>query len=439
MHSARLLPWVSPLDAARLLTPGKQCFVLLYSAMENAHSGRYSYLALDALQHAHPKGFSELEALITPASDSPVDYWFGYLGYGMRHHLETLPIDPPSTISLPDAHFTRFATVLQFDHHTQQLTLHGIDSGYKSRLKSYADAPPDNITDMPAAQPWQITSLASNMSRDEYMQHVQHILSHIHMGDIYQINLTRKFFGTLDIAPSPLALFAALMGASPSPYAALIQHDEVAILSSSPESFLSIDTGGHVITRPIKGSAPRGNNQEEDEQLRQQLHADSKERAENLMIVDLMRNDLSRSCVPGSVKLDALYEVLTYRTVQHLISSISAQKRDNVSSASLIAGCFPPGSMTGTPKIRAMQLASEYEKAERGIYSGALGWLSGNGSGELSVVIRTILLQKERFEFQVGGGIVADSLPEREWQETLLKARGICAALGCDMKALEAL
>lgn len=191
-----------------------------------------------------------------------------------------------------------------------------------------------------------------------------------------------------------------------------------------------MDAEGRVTVRPIKGSAPRGRTPEEDARFRDSLTLSEKDRAENLMIVDLMRNDLARGCVPGSVNVSNLFELTTHPLVHHLSSTISGVKREEVSALQLVAGCFPPGSMTGAPKVGAMRLCTALERLERGVYSGALGWFGGDGSVDLSVVIRTLVVQENRFEFQVGGGVVADSTPEGEWREALVKARGLARLLG---------
>jgi anthranilate/para-aminobenzoate synthase component I len=211
------------------------------------------------------------------------------------------------------------------------------------------------------------------------------------------------------------------------------------VLSSSPERFLNIDASGHMESRPIKGTAPRLVDPTQDAIIRKQLATSEKDRAENLMIVDLMRNDLARSAEPGSVEVERLFDVSSYATLHHMASTITGQKRADISTVEAVQYCFPPGSMTGAPKVRAMEWCLKHEAIRRGIYSGALGWFGGDGSCDLSVVIRTLIIEGSRFEFQVGGGIVADSSPEDEWRETMTKARGILRALGVDGTVLESL
>jgi para-aminobenzoate synthetase len=274
------------------------------------------------------------------------------------------------------------------------------------------------------------------MTKAEYLTRVQHILDAINRGDLYQANLTRKFYGSFATVPCPARLFMRLAHVSPAPYSALLKFGNRAIVSSSPERFLQLGEDGQVEARPIKGSAPRAADAGEDKDIRDALANNPKDRAENLMIVDLMRNDLARGCVIGSVRTEALFEVTTYATVHHMSSTISGQRRPDVTPLELVAQCFPPGSMTGAPKIHAMKLCSALEPRARGIYSGAIGWFGGDGAADLSVVIRTLVVDGERFEFQVGGGIVADSTPEGEWRETLTKARGLAAALHIPIEQL---
>ncbi len=203
--------------------------------------------------------------------------------------------------------------------------------------------------------------------------------------------------------------------------------------------FLKIDADGRMAARPIKGTAPRHADPAQDEASREALAASGKDRAENLMIVDLMRNDFSRSSIPGSVKAERLFEVTSHTGIHHMASTVTGQKAPGLSTLEAIMHCFPPGSMTGAPKITAMNLCSALEQDARGVYGGAIGWLGGDGSAELSVVIRTLIVSGDRFEFQVGGGIVSDSAPQREWMETMDKSRGILKALGLPPEAIASL
>jgi len=422
-----LLPWSTPLAAASELASDEHCFVLLYSGQQRKNTGRYSYLALYPMETVTGDNFSALSKL--SKSGTPFDNaWFGYLGYELLHNNENIPFETLSYITLPDLCFTRFGLILVFDHHNQSLTSHRMPHIKLPKISGNANPP---------VHPPVTDSLTSPMPRDEYLQIIERTQEAIARGDFYQANITRKFTGTFTGKPDPFAIFCRLCKASPGTYSAFIRMDDKAIISSSPECFLKIDANGVMESRPIKGTSPRFPDKEQDDNSRYYLESSEKERAENLMIVDLMRNDLSRSCEPGSVKVERLFEVSSYATLHHMESTITGQKRPDISTLNAVRNCFPPGSMTGTPKIKAIQWCMEQEKIRRGVYSGALGWFSGDGACDLSVVIRTLIIDGNRFEFQAGGGITTDSEPEKEWQETIIKARGIMAALGINEEILK--
>lgn len=424
------LEWHSPLEYLAALTGRGVDYALLYSGMRTAYSGRRSLLALHPEQTIKAEDFAALGEALTTDATCYANCWLGYLGYGLKHAVENVPQDAPSHIALPALHMRRYHTVLVFDHDAKTLECHRL----------HADSPlppaPAPVRDYTAVA---ISALDSDMARAKYLAHVQHIKDAIRAGTLYQANLTRKFFGRFATAPDIESLFSHLTQVSPAPYSALLKQGDTAILSSSPERFLHLDAAGQVEARPIKGSAPRAADAAEDAAIRNALYHSEKDRAENLMIVDLMRNDLARGCVVGSVKTDALFDISTYATVHHMASTISGQRREDVTPLQLVAQCFPPGSMTGAPKIKAMQLCSALEPRARGVYSGAIGWFGGDGSVDLSVVIRTLVVQGTTFEFQVGGAIVDDSTPEGEWEETLTKARGLAKALSLPLERLRAL
>lgn len=410
----KTLLWREPLDVAACIPAEESCWALLYSGLRNEFTGRYSYLALRPHQEIISDHFPDT---------LPKGEWFGYLGYGLKNTLEKLPVDIVSTINPPPLWLVQYRLVLCFDHEERVI-----------RVVAHSD---EDLASIPVqkiarGEKAAIVSVTSNMTKPQYQNHVRTIKSAIEQGMVYQANLTRKFIVEFDRAPQPFALFTRLCAASPAPYSAFMKLKDYAVISSSPEQFLRIDASGKVETRPIKGSAPKDSDPAE-------LYHSVKNRAENLMIVDLMRNDLSRCCEVGSVKVDELYKVTSYATVHHMASTITAQKRADATMLDVIKASFPPGSMTGAPKIRAMELCTALEQQTRGIYSGAIGRLCADGECDLSVVIRTIIMQGLRCEFQVGGGIVADSDPEEEWQETMTKARGIASALGISMDVLEGL
>ncbi len=392
---------ISPIHTASALHLAGEDFALLLSSLRTSYSGTRSLLASGVAERIEGEDYSALRPALTQGE------WFGWLGYGMRHATESLPKDAPSIISLPSLCMTRF---LQMDEMT--------------------DAP-DFFANAVYDKTSSVASLASSMTQIQYLDKVAATIERIRAGHLYQANITRKFYGTLRDDASPGEIFARLCRISPAPYSAWLKAGDVHILSSSPELFLRITPDGAMTTRPIKGSASIDTAPED-------LRHSPKDRAENLMIADLMRNDFSRVAVSGSVCVSELFGVDSFPTIHHLSSTVEARLAPSYTVLDAISACFPPGSMTGAPKIAAMRWCSKMEGMERGIYSGALGWLRSDAC-ELSVVIRTLVIQGNRFEFQVGGGIVADSDPASEWRETLTKARGIAGALGIEQEELAAL
>ena len=419
------IPWRDPLKFLPAL-PEMESYCLLYSALIGEGFGRYSLLALWPQETHKGNDWQKLSAKKS---------WFGYLGYGLKNKLENLPEDKPSArFNLPDFWMTNYNLVATFDHFEKIITAEATSQEFIDQFAALESLPAPTLPEAPFFE-----NLGSNMSKSGYMQKAKEVLEAIKAGEVYQANLTRKFFGEWSKPVSPVAVFNALCRYSPAPYSALIKCGVNYILSSSPEMFLDISKDGKVITKPIKGSAPRARDIEEDKRIRAELATSEKNRAENLMIVDLMRNDLSRSCEAGSIKVDSLHDITSYLTVHHMSSTILGQMQKNKTALDVVKGCFPPGSMTGAPKIKAMELCSKLEQDARGPYAGAIGMFAADGSAHLSVVIRTLLMCHKTFEFQVGGGIVADSTPEGEWQETLIKSRGISAALKLPEDELAAL
>lgn len=298
-----------------------------------------------------------------------------------------------------------------------------------------------------------VPEFALDQSKDEYLDSIQRCLDFIAAGDSYEVCLTNTAQGPslADMGFSPESAYRSLRHTSPVPYGAFLKfspnvasstHDgsdgssanggdfrPFHILSASPEQFLKI-TNRRVTAQPIKGTRPRGRNAEEDAAWRQELRNNSKDRAENLMIVDLLRNDLGRVCEVGSVRVPRIFAVETYSHVHQLVSTIEGQLAYGVSPLDCVAACFPGGSMTGAPKVRTMEIIQELERRPRGFYSGAVGWISPNGCADLSIVIRTLVCSPNATTFGVGGAIVWDSDPEGEFKETMVKARALLEALG---------
>jgi len=270
-------------------------------------------------------------------------------------------------------------------------------------------------------------AIRSSFTRAAYLKGVERVREYIFAGDIFQANLSQRFEAPL--SESPWALYRRLRERNPAPFAAFLDFPGVAVLSASPERFLRVDSDCRVETRPIKGTRPRGLGPEHDAALGQALAESAKDRAENLMIVDLMRNDLSRVCAPGTVRVAELFALEQYATVHHLVSTVVGQLAPGADALDLLRAAFPGGSITGAPKLRAMEIIAELEPSRRGVYCGSIGYWSVTGELDTSIAIRTAVVRNGRVYFNAGGGIVADSDPEDEYQETLDKARGLIDAL----------
>jgi para-aminobenzoate synthetase component 1 len=269
--------------------------------------------------------------------------------------------------------------------------------------------------------------LRSSFTHADYLDAVQRVIDYIYAGDIFQANLSQRFEAPLNEAP--WTLYQRLRTRNAAPFAAYLDFPGAPVLSASPERFLRVSAEGHVETRPIKGTRPRGLGPEHDAALGRALTESAKDRAENLMIVDLLRNDLSRACRPGTVRVPELFALERYATVHHLVSTVVGDLNEGVDPLDLLRAAFPGGSITGAPKLRAMEIIAELEPSQRGIYCGSIGYWSVSGELDTSIAIRTAAVRNGRVYFSAGGGIVADSVPEQEYRETLDKARGLIDAL----------
>jgi para-aminobenzoate synthetase component I len=281
---------------------------------------------------------------------------------------------------------------------------------------------PINTFASPVSSP---ISFQPEITEEAYVAMVNRAKEYIAAGDIYQVCLAHRF--SAPFTGDPWSLYLALREASPAPHAAFLDFGDETILSSSPECFLKMD-GRSVMTRPIKGTRPRGSSPLEDERLALELMDSSKESAELLMITDLERNDLGQVCEFGSVSVSRLLELERHPQVFHLVSTVEGTLRDGISHVQALASCFPGGSISGAPKKRALEIIRELEPAPRGLFTGAIGYFGYNGQSQFNIAIRTVIARDGRAEFHVGAGITADSDPSQEWQETLYKAAGILKA-----------
>jgi para-aminobenzoate synthetase len=269
--------------------------------------------------------------------------------------------------------------------------------------------------------------MALRHDRTAYLDRIAAAMNEIRDGESYEVCLTNTV--NAQMALDPRLTYSWLRSISPVPYSALLEFPDLAVLSASPERFLSIGSDRVVESKPIKGTRPRGSTPQEDEALRRELGSQEKDRAENLMIVDLIRNDLNTVCEVGSVQVPKLFHVETYAPVHQLVSTIRGTLRQEASAVACVRATFPGGSMTGAPKIRTMQIIDRLEEGPRGLYSGALGWFGLGGAADLNIVIRTLVITPDKVTFGVGGAVIALSDPVEEFEETVVKSRAMTTAL----------
>ncbi|QXH94721.1 aminodeoxychorismate synthase component I [Pseudomonas ogarae] len=339
----------------------------------------------------------------------------GYLGYELK---ALVGVRNAHVSELPDALFYLPQNMLVLDHSSEITYLCHLWGERLALQPASDDIQADNtlFTPGPVAE----SSLGLADCSSTYMAKVGACLRQIVDGESYEICLTNR--ASLHCMDDPLSIYLRMRRISPVPYGAYVNTGTFSILSASPETFLTIDATGRITSRPIKGTRPRGDDPELDLALKRDLARSSKDRAENLMIVDLVRHDLNSICVPGSVKVPKAFDIESYSSVHQLVSTVEGQLRAGVRSFTAIRACFPGGSMTGAPKVRTMEIIDKLESSARGVYSGALGWIGFDGYTDLSIVIRTAVIKDGIARFGIGGAIVAASDPEEEMHETLVKA-----------------
>ncbi len=347
--------------------------------------------------------------------------WFLYLGYELAGEIEPVLRLPLS--GLPSAYAVRIPAALIRDCVTGRNCL-VIEDGF-SHLQDEIIRDIENC-DIKETASVTIAALIEDPEQ-RYLESVERIKRYIHDGDVFQVNLSRRWQG--DYTGCPVDLYQSLCRANPAPFAALAQYADMAIVSSSPERLIEV-RDGLVQTRPIAGTHPRGETPEQDQALQQALLQHPKEQAEHVMLIDLERNDLGRVCIPGSVHVNELMVLESYAHVHHIVSNVCGRLRNGVTPGEVIAAVFPGGTITGCPKVRCMQIIAELEQCARGAYTGSLGYLNRDGSMDLNILIRTLTLRNGTLSLRTGAGIVADSVAEKELQETRHKAKGLLRALG---------
>jgi para-aminobenzoate synthetase component I len=376
----------------------------------------------------------------------------GLFGYGLQHAVERIPRPHYDEFAVPDLAVGVYDWVVGWDHASERAWL--VSTGYPEtgrkrreratrRLSEVRDClhsrPHAPRADVPHAEravyskdlapqhplPGHAT-VTSTFDRGGYLAAVRRAIEYVHAGDCFQVNLSQRLLAPL--TEHPLELYARLRERNPAPFAGYFDVGPFAVASASPERFLRV-TDGDVETRPIKGTRPRGRTPEEERARIADLVASPKDRAENVMIVDLLRNDLGRVCGYGSVRVPKVCQIETYKYVHHLVSEVRGRLADGKTPLDLLRACFPGGSVTGAPKVRAMEIIAELEPTARGPYCGSLGYVGFDGTADTNILIRTFTAGHGWVQFPVGGGIVADSEPEREYEETLHKAEGLLRAL----------
>lgn len=460
---------------------GEQRHRAWLDSASNPHSlGRYSYLAVDPWKILHGRGTQfwlkgQQLCSLSPWSVLQEEFQSGMdesscdddllppfrggaiflLGYELGRSLEKLPEPKSTDFFTPDIWVGWFDTIICWDHeraqawivstgkseidparrreraelkinHLSQLIRHGPVSPKPRESVKEKALNPDQLIRVPLPR-FTDLKVYSHFSRINFEGAVARAVEYIHAGDCFQVNIAQRLLARQD-RPSD-QLYLGLRRKNPAPFAGYLDLGTTQIISASPERFLRVGRGRVVETRPIKGTRPRGATQKLDDSLAQELKNSPKDRAENVMIVDLMRNDLGRVCDPGSIQVSEVCRLESYPTVHHLVSVVKGTLRQGKTSIDLLKATFPGGSVTGAPKIRSMEIITELEGVARGPYCGCLGWIGDDGQMDTNILIRTITANGGWLQFPVGGGIVADSIPEMEFEETLHKAEGLLKGL----------
>lgn len=362
------------------------------------------------------------------------DWLFGFLTYDLKNETEDLSSNNFDGIELPNLHFFQPKIVIEFpknllDELAGEIKIH---SKYQNVLNIFEEINATRTLEYGSFSNKKVQKkdIKNRISKEEYLETISKIKSHISKGDIYEMNFCQEFY-VEDIDLNPYILFEKFNTVGKAPFSAFYKFKNKYLLCASPERFLKSlpshnEKGKKLISQPIKGTSKRGSTLEEDELLKQQLYNSPKDRSENVMIVDLVRNDLARSCKAGSVKVEELFGIYPFEQVHQMISTVVGDLKEHTHFIDAIKNAYPMGSMTGAPKVRAMQLIEEFEKTKRGLYSGAVGYITPEGDFDFNVVIRSMIYNQDKkyLSYQTGGAIVFDSSPEGEYEECLLKAKG---------------
>jgi para-aminobenzoate synthetase component 1 len=383
--------------------------VVWLDCRESSHQhAQYSWIAARPSKIRSGKAEDTAWMDLQEAFRKEPDWWVGYLGYDMKNELEDLHSKNSALVEVPDYWFMVPELLIRLDHQSNKLEV------IRGELPDVPDQKEDRA--------YKATPLVARQSKDHYVQAIRAIQHDIYEGRYYELNYSYPMEGELE--GDALTWYDDIQAEGAVPFGAYLSLPEAKVCCFSPERFLKRE-GPCLFSQPIKGTRGRGETPERDRELRESLTLSQKDRAENLMIVDLVRNDFHRIAKTGTVTVDPLFEIQTFPTVHQMVSTVHARVDPEANPFELIAACFPMGSMTGAPKIEVMRRIEELETYKRGIYSGAIGYLDPDGNFDFNVVIRTAIIQNERMVYPVGGAITSDSDPEQEWEETIIKARAL--------------
>ncbi|WP_422124526.1 anthranilate synthase component I [Planococcus sp. X10-3] len=436
---------LTPIAVFNRLQGPKKC--LLESSLKTSHTGRYSFIGADpsktfigegnqlreidcrsGQETLHQGKPLELLKGLVPTELEDVEGLpftggaLGYIGYDAIGAYE--PVDPArvNSLQMPDIHLHYYETIVIFDHVKHDVTIVSRD-GKAEEVEAQlqlSEASEDPESPQPLV-------FRSNTDEASYKGKVARAKEHIENGDVFQIVLSQRL--SADYAGDPFTLYRKLRKQNPSPYQFYIDFTDYAVVGASPESLLTL-RNGHMVTNPIAGTRKRGGTEEEDERLAADLEQDEKEQAEHKMLVDLSRNDVGRVAAIGSVKIPKYMEVERYQHVMHLVSEVTGDLGDSMHPLDALVSCLPAGTVSGAPKVRAMQLIQQFEEERRGVYGGAVGYLGSNGNLDMALAIRTFVVKDGQVHVQAGAGIVYDSIPQAEFEETLHKARSLTEVFG---------
>lgn len=423
--------------------------ILLDSSKEDKVLSKFSFIGINPFLVFESKGkeafinkakiqgepFVVLESLINKYKCDNDEYdniplisgAIGYISYDTGRILEELPDTSNEDFNISDMKFIFYKNIIVFDLENKKQYITSISDNDCNEELDYLEKK-INSANIIKEQDFESVNknFKSNFEKEDYKNAITKLKNYIVNGDVYIANMTQRFY--TENEEEPFEIYKKLRTINKAPFSAYMNFEDFQVISSSPERFIEINKG-KVVTRPIKGTRPRGKNEEEDIKNSLELINSEKDRAELLMVVDLERNDLSKVCKPHSVKVTELFKLEKYATVFHLVSTVEGILKDNVSAVKCIKECFPGGSITGTPKIRAMEIIEELEGLKRNLYTGSIGYFDFRGNADFNIAIRTIIKKDNKAYFGVGGGITYDSIEEDEYNETLDKARALMRVL----------